>query len=235
MFPELNTYKQQLASDGNVVIPYESNSTIDVYYASVRSFLSPILSDEKAKALLTQKWSERATLPDVNMVPAPKITTPLPAPPPPTPPAAAQRQPQTSQSNASFPSSSAAASQPVKYDYSKTTLATLLRQCPSDPAHPARIKAGLAGMRAMQRAGEVLRCLVEPPDENPLDRLPAGFIPENKSMVFVVSVIGNTINHSMRRAGIEQLGSTKKEDNDDDEDDKPTLDEDDIPLSMLGS
>jgi len=235
MFAELNTYKQKLASDGNVVIPYESNSTIDVYYASVRSFLSPILSDEKAKALLTQKWSERATLPDVNMVPAPKITTPLPAPPPPAPPPAAQRLPQTSQSNASLPSSSAAASQPVKYDYSNTTLATLLRQCPSDPAHPARIKAGLAGMRAMQRAGEVLRGLVNPPDENPLDRLPAGFIPENKSMVFVVSVIGNTINHSMRRAGIEQPGSTKEENDDDDADDNPTLDEDDIPLSMLGS
>lgn len=85
----------------------------------------------------------------------------------------------------------------------------------------------------MQRAGEVLRGLVEPPDENPLDRLPSGFIPENKSMVFVVSVIGNTINHSMRRAGIEQPDSTKEENNDD-ADDKPTLDEDDIPLSMLG-
>jgi len=114
------------------------------------------------------------------------------------------------------------------------TLATLLRQCPSDPTHPARIKAGLAGMRAMQRSGEVLRGLVEPPNENPLDRLPAGFIPENRSMVFVVSVIGNTISHCMRRAGVEQPGATKEEE-EEDADNKPTLDEDDIPLSMLGS
>lgn len=234
MFAEVNTYKQKLVSEGNVVIPYESNSTLDIYYTSVRSFFSPILSDEKAKALLTQKWSERATLPDVNMVPAPKITTPLPAPPPTTMPPAAQRPPQTSQPKASFPSSSAAASQPVKYDYSNMTLATLLRQCPSDPTHPARIKAGLAGMRAMQRSGEVLRGLVEPPNENPLDRLPAGFIPENRSMVFVVSVIGNTISHCMRRAGVEQPGATKEEE-EEDADNKPTLDEDDIPLSMLGS
>ena len=54
-------------------------------------------------------------------------------------------------------------------------------------------------MRALRRAGDVLRGDEFPENENPLDSLPLGVIPLGKSMVFTVTVIANTIAHSMKR------------------------------------
>ena len=40
-------------------------------------------------------------------------------------------------------------------------------------------------------------------DENPLEKLPAGFIPQGRDMQFTVTVLGNTIAHSFRKIGVE--------------------------------
>ena len=89
----------------------------------------------------------------------------------------------------------------------------------------------------MHGAAEALYGAKELPDENPLTKLPNGFIPRDKSMVFTVTVLANTIAQTMRQRGFDfptphhppklNPAASQSTSNDDDQD------EDDIPLSKL--
>ena len=189
IFMGAENYAERMKNAGNIFLSSSGSATLDMYSASVRAFLSGV-DKEVQEERMSEKWKESAAPPDPRMVPVPRPSTPVPMQPTRT---------------AAFPSRTSQKSQVPRYQpsWENTSLATLLREDPSNPEYPPKVKAGLAGMRAMQRAGEVLRGADVPKDENPLEKLPAGFIPQGRDMQFTVTVLGNTIAHSFRKIGVE--------------------------------
>lgn len=185
----LTGFRAPLQRAGNLFTSSQGSATLDMYSASVRAFLSAV-DETEWDTFLSAKWKASVSVPDPVMVEVPKISTPVPA-------VAGQitRLPSLS-SNPVLPTSSSTHQSPY---HDSVSLATLLRENPDDPNYPARVKAGIAGMRALRRAGNVLRGDEFPENENPLESLPLGVIPLGKSMVFTVTVIANTIAHSMKR------------------------------------
>ena len=188
--------KQRLRKNGNIFVSSSGSATLDMYSASVRSFLSAVDKD-KWDNILTEKWKKSAAPPDPEMMDAPEVTTFQ------STPLASQASELPASTGTQLPASNVAPAilQPSLED--SISLLTLVRENPDDHMHPPRIKAGIAGMRAMLRAGDVLRGDAEPEDENPLDKLPPGVIPTGRDMVFTVTVIGNTIAHSLRKRNID--------------------------------
>jgi len=186
IFMGAESYAERMKNSGNIFLSSSGSATLDMYSASVRAFLSGI-DKEVQEERLSEKWKQSAAPPVPRMVPVPRPSTPVPTQPPRT---VAALPSTTSQKSLAPP------------NWENTSLATLLREDPSNPAYPPKVKAGLAGMRAMQRAGEVLRGADVPKDENPLDKLPPGFIPQGRDMKFTVTVLGNTIAHSFRKIGV---------------------------------
>ena len=185
-------FRVPLRKAGNMFTSSQGSATLDMYSASVRAFLSAI-DETKWDAFLTEKWKVSAAPPDPVMVELPKMSTPVPG-----PPGQIAGLPASS-SNPALPTSLPTQQSPYHEYHDSVSLATLLRENPDDPSYPARVKAGIAGLRSMRRAGDVLRGDDFPENENPLDNLPLGVIPMGTSMVFTVTAIANTIAHSMRR------------------------------------
>ena len=124
-------------------------------------------------------------------------------------------------------------SENVPWLYDAPSLTEILaRGNPNDPSHPPRIKAGIAGFHCMQRARELMSGDRDPSGENPFYKLPSGYMPQGKSMVFTVTVLGSTIAHTLGQRGIFIPPPNPPTTVTDADDDEP-IDRDDIPLSKL--
>ena len=215
-------------------LPSGNSAPLDYYQASVKSFAS-VLTTQALKVLSgpAKAWFERAALPEPVMVPVPDLSVPL------TPPTSAPTSLPTSKSAApeslQKPPLQPSNHPNVTWLYDAPSLTEILaRGNPNDPSHPARVKAGIAAFRAMQRAREVITGDRDPADENPLDRLPSGFIPHGTTMVFAITVLGNTIAQTLRRRGIVISGPNPPPSTKPTDDSGPPIDDrDDIPLSKL--
>lgn len=215
-------------------LPNENAPYLDLYPTSVNSFIS-LVSDE-VKSGPAKAFMDHARLSEPQMVPVPKPAVGR-APHAPSP-VAAQALP----SSRVIPEPAQAApavvqdkhkSENVPWLYEAPSLTEILaRGNPNDPSHPPRIKAGIAGFHCMQRARELMTGDRDPSGENPFEKLPSGYMPQGKSMVFTVTVLGSTIAHTLGQRGIfipPPNPPTTVADADDDE----PIDRDDIPLSKL--
>ena len=196
LFPEVD--HRDPTKGHHSYVPSGSYAPLDLYQASVKSFIS-LLSDE-VKTGPARPFIAHATLPEPTMVPLPKpevVSAPSPTALP-----TSKVTPDLTQAP-SVVAQDKYQTENVPWLYDAPSLTEILaRGNPGDPSHPPRIKAGIAGFRCMQRAREVITGDRDPSGENPLDKLPNGFIPHGKSMVFIVTVLGNTVTHTLGQRGI---------------------------------
>jgi hypothetical protein len=204
IFVHPGQFISRLRQAGNIFVSSKGSATLDMYSASVRAFLSEVPEDMRDK-FLNERWKQSLAPPDPKMVELSKHTMIS------TAPAHISQDRLPSSTPQQHFRDSIKASQQVPIMCSTSSLETLLQQNPDDQNHSKCVQAGLAGMRAMLRAGEVLRGEPFPSNENPLKSLPRGFVPSDGTMEFAVSCLGSTITKTMKKFDICLPESSKRE------------------------